>query len=296
MVVKIFTAATIVAAMAGSMVYFGTQPAGTSGTIKIESNASEVDETGATRKIVSRYIGSDDSIVESESTPSYNAELIDDNPYVVDAEGTETGHPHPPRAKRKSEEEVVEVEVIDPDQVVPSLTEEEADYPAVGSVIELEISEASIDAGLVSEPEDEVMPVEIVEEVPPTHANRVKRSDTRTLDKDQVSHDDPAMQRIKVVFEQALNIEQIDLRDRAYLDLSDYATSKGLFGQAERAALKINQVELRDTARSRIAMGLARYGKSDEAFALIEAVEVSELRDVMRLQVIEALLGTNARR
>jgi len=104
------------------------------------------------------------------------------------------------------------------------------------------------------------------------------------------------MKRIRVVFKEAENIEQPDLKDRAYLDLADYATSKGLFEEAERAALKIGQVELRDTARSRIAMGLARYGYSDEAFALIEQVEVEELRDVMRLQVIEALLGTDGRR
>ncbi len=86
------------------------------------------------------------------------------------------------------------------------------------------------------------------------------------------------------------------MKDRAYLDLSDYATNKGLFDDAQRAALKINQPELRDTARSRIAMGMARYGMSDEAFSLIEQVEIQELRDVMRLQVIEALLGTDMRR
>jgi len=107
---------------------------------------------------------------------------------------------------------------------------------------------------------------------------------------------DPAQKRIETVFRQAENITQPDLRDRAYLDLAEYATVKGLFDEAKTAAQKIEQVELRDTARSRIAMGLARLGKSDEAFALIEEVEVTELRDVMRLQVIEALLGTDARR
>jgi len=107
---------------------------------------------------------------------------------------------------------------------------------------------------------------------------------------------DPAQKRIETVFRQAENITQPDLRDRAYLDLAEYATVKGLFDEAKTAAKKIEQVELRDTARSRIAMGLARLGKSDEAFALIEEVEVTELRDVMRLQVIEALLGTDTRR
>ena len=108
--------------------------------------------------------------------------------------------------------------------------------------------------------------------------------------------EDPAQMRIDVVFKQAEKIAQPDLRDRAYLDLADYATSKGMFDQAKKAALRIKQVELRDTARSRIAMGMARYGLADEAFALIAKVEVKELKDVMRLQVIEALLGTDTRR
>ena len=37
------------------------------------------------------------------------------------------------------------------------------------------------------------------------------------------------MANIKTVFEQAENINQVELRDRAYLDLSDYATKMGAF-------------------------------------------------------------------
>lgn len=107
---------------------------------------------------------------------------------------------------------------------------------------------------------------------------------------------DPSQQRVQAAFDQAQNIDQIELRDRAYLSLADYATQKGLFKDAVQAAETIDQVELRDTARSRIAMGMARNGLSDDAFALIDEVEVDELRDVMRLQVIESLLGTDVRR
>jgi len=151
-----------------------------------------------------------------------------------------------------------------------------------------EISRLPVEAPQVAEPPRTSKPV----------VKKIGNSDRRppVRKKQTQNANGPAEQRIEVVFEQAENITQPDLRDRAYLDLADYATSKGLFDSAQEAALKINQVELRDTARSRIAMGMARYGKSDEAFALIEAVEVDELRDVMRLQVIEALLGTDNRR
>jgi len=147
-------------------------------------------------------------------------------------------------------------------------------------------------------PESEVRPDEpkrkprIFKETP-----RVETSTKRSRPhSNSAASNSPVSARIAAVFEQAENISQPDLRDRAYLDLTDYATDKGRFDEAERAALKIQQVELRDTARSRIAMGLARNGNSDEAFGLIEDVEVEELRDVMRLQVIEALLGTDNRR
>lgn len=99
-----------------------------------------------------------------------------------------------------------------------------------------------------------------------------------------------ASMRIMTVMEQADKIRQPDLRDRAYLDVVDYALTEDLFTPANSAMEKIKQVELRDTARARMAINLAEKGDSASAFALIDEVEVSELRDVMRLQVIEALI------
>lgn len=128
---------------------------------------------------------------------------------------------------------------------------------------------------------------------PSKNKDVIRKKPVRTK---KLSSNDPAQQRIDVVFKQARLIKQVDLRDRAYLDLADYATNKGLFDQAQKAVLRINQPELRDTARSRIAMGMARYGMADEAFDLIGKVEVKELQDVMRLQVIEALLGATNQR
>lgn len=107
--------------------------------------------------------------------------------------------------------------------------------------------------------------------------------------RDSVNPD--ASMRIMSVMEQAAMIKQPDLRDRAYLDVTEYALSEGLFNPAAAAMEKIRQVELRDTARARIAVELAVRGDSVSAFAVIDEVEVDELRDIMRLEVIEALIA-----
>ena len=304
MVMKTFIAAACVATMAGGMVYFGTQPAESGGMTKIEGVVTAANETQQTRKIVSRYLGPAEAEVVAEA--EFTGAEIDDNPYVVDSGATtDEAHPHPPIRKRKPKPEdsvpedsvpedsvfqfEVEVEVetetqteiIDPEQVLPE---------PVSPIEKVETGPAA-DNFMQPPSQTEIPETEPVREIRPVPPRRRK---PRTDHNSNANH--PATQRINVVFEQAKNISQPDLRDRAYLDLADYAVSKGLFDEAEQAALKIGQVELRDTARSRIAMGLARYGKSEEAFALIEQVEVTELRDVMRLQVIEALLGTDGRR
>lgn len=83
-------------------------------------------------------------------------------------------------------------------------------------------------------------------------------------------------------------ISQPDLQDQGYLRLVDYAVANEIFGRANTIAKLLSSPELRDTARSRIAIGMARSGQSDRAFKLLNDVEVDALKDVLRLQVIEA--------
>lgn len=89
---------------------------------------------------------------------------------------------------------------------------------------------------------------------------------------------------------QAEKISTPEIKDQAYLDIVNFSVSQGQFKFADAAMQKINQTELRDTARSQIAIGLALGGRADDAFEVIDAVEIDTLRDVMRLQVIEALI------
>lgn len=96
---------------------------------------------------------------------------------------------------------------------------------------------------------------------------------------------------IETVMTQAEKIEMPELRDRAYLDLVSFALEHCAYDTAETAMGKIKQVELRDTARNRMAVAYAKAGETDKAFALLEEIEVEALKDVMRLQVIEAMIA-----
>ncbi len=93
------------------------------------------------------------------------------------------------------------------------------------------------------------------------------------------------------LMEQADKISTIEIRDQAYLDIVSASVANKRYSFADAALQKIIQPELRDTARSRIAIALAVDGRADDAFELIDAVEVDALRDVMRLQVLEALIA-----
>lgn len=306
MVMKTFIAATCAAAFAGGMVYFTTSPADIGGSATIENDAS-INKTRSSKDIISRYIGEEN---EADIVAEVSVDEAD-NPYVVETE--EETHPHPIETVKKDTEDFAEPEPEpEPEnRYEASEKNEEAEL----KVFELEVTESGIEfedpmeqlrlieremerdvseeeiAAVESNQEEQDGNIQANEE---TKISEPARSD-RVIEADR--HDlDPAERRIQVVFEQAEKIDVPDLRDRAYLDLVDYATSKGLFGEAQKATKKIRQVELRDTARERIAMGMARYGLSDEAFEIVETIELDELRDVMRLRVIEALLGTDRRR
>jgi len=102
---------------------------------------------------------------------------------------------------------------------------------------------------------------------------------------------EPPTNLIDRVMAETLKISVPDLRDRAYLDIVSYALKTEDFVAANTALQKIEQVELRDTARNRMAITHALNNDADSAFAIIEDLEVDALRDVIRLQVIEALIA-----
>jgi hypothetical protein len=93
----------------------------------------------------------------------------------------------------------------------------------------------------------------------------------------------------KTVLKQTAALEIPELRDRAYLSLIDYIIRHEAYENAPTVISKISQPELRDTARSNLAVGFARKGHRELAFEILEEVETRALQDVLRLQVIEAM-------
>lgn len=93
-----------------------------------------------------------------------------------------------------------------------------------------------------------------------------------------------------LLMKQTEKISAVEIKDQAYLDIVNFSVSQRQFKFADAAMQEIDQTELRDTARSQIAIGLAMDGRADDAFEVIDAVEIDTLRDIMRLQVIEALI------
>lgn len=134
--------------------------------------------------------------------------------------------------------------------------------------------------------------------------DREAASENDRLEKERESKNTPRLEarpniesptdlEIESVYQTAMaetkDIKIIELRDRAYLSLIDYTIRKKDFERSKAVISEISQPELRDTARSNIAVGLARLGQREAAFAILENVETQALADVLRLQVIEAM-------
>lgn len=130
---------------------------------------------------------------------------------------------------------------------------------------------------------------------PHIHAGHSRKEHDKNCVKDEESSAKvDVSETAKIVMTQAKKISMSELRDRAYLDLVSYALDNGDNAVANKAMSKIEQVELRDTARNRMAVSYAKAGNASKAFAILEDIEVDALRDVMRLQVIEALIVPEA--
>ena len=99
---------------------------------------------------------------------------------------------------------------------------------------------------------------------------------------------------IGIIMREAEEIGSTDLRDRAYLNVVDYALMHGYFGKAKAALAKISQPEIRETARSRIAVKYAGTGNPEAAFDLVDNVEMTDFKDAMRIQIIEALIAAES--
>lgn len=99
-----------------------------------------------------------------------------------------------------------------------------------------------------------------------------------------------------LILAEAKKLMVTDMRNQAVLEIVDYAIDNGDIVQAADLVDELSTPEIRDTARARIGTGLARNGKPDAAFAVLDALEIDELAAPIRLEIITALMATKAER
>ena len=95
---------------------------------------------------------------------------------------------------------------------------------------------------------------------------------------------------IQTAMREIAKISAPTISEQAYFSLVNYALSHARFSDAQTAMNQIGTVEMRETARINMAVALARNGQSQRAFDMVESIEAPEYRDILRLQVVEALL------
>jgi hypothetical protein len=125
----------------------------------------------------------------------------------------------------------------------------------------------------------------------PQRADRMTKKNYVRAEGDITTMANDSTPLLATVMSEAAEINKSELRDQAYFEITEYALSEGRFDSARLAHDMIEQDELSYTAKSRIAVAYAQSGKPTKAFKVISEVNEPELRDFMRLQVIEALVA-----
>jgi hypothetical protein len=94
------------------------------------------------------------------------------------------------------------------------------------------------------------------------------------------------------LLEQAALLEIDDARDDAYLNILNFALSEGRYDVAAELVDKLSAPPLRDTARQRIGISHAEAGRTDKAFSVLDDIEIKELADPIRLEIIRAVTSS----
>ena len=93
----------------------------------------------------------------------------------------------------------------------------------------------------------------------------------------------------ETLLDQAARLEIEDARDDAYLSILNYALKEDRVGVADTLVEKLSTPPLRDTARQRIGIAHAKAGRVEAAFAVLDGIEIAELADPIRLEIIRAV-------
>lgn len=107
---------------------------------------------------------------------------------------------------------------------------------------------------------------------------------------DQPPPVDPAV--FDTLIDQAGRLEITDARDDAFLNILNFSLAEQRYDVADGMVERLSSPELRDTARQRIGISHATAGRMDEAFAVLDTVEIKELSDPIRLEIIRSVTAT----
>lgn len=163
-------------------------------------------------------------------------------------------------------------------------TQDHGDNKVIEPATPVAIVEPETEAAIEAEPQEEIVePAQTEAEPEVDEPLQAETSVTAPTD-----DSDPL---VSYGMKQAEMISDVSLRDQAYLAIVKYTLRQKQYTEAVSPLLKIEQAEVRDVGRTDIAVALAKEGRPDDAFGILDMLEVEELKDEMRLRVIEATLS-----
>lgn len=304
MFVKSLLVGLVTAAMAGGVVYYGTAPQGQKPSFDgaktalekvakpFNPSAEKTDETVNVQTLVTSD-DPDNVVPEDVAEEVPVAEFAEmprpDSTKTDTAEEVETA---PEPGQKKWLDQYLKQKVKAKDSA-PEIGEEkpyndvrEKSWP---DDKEAETPKAVFDVeDETFEPIEKMKPADVEEDTETTQTRTVT---TVTIIEDMMISDDNVSETIARVREEISKIEAQELREQAYFSLVDYALRNKKYAVAENTIENIDTVAMKETARINLAVTLAKNGAADAAFDIIDAIEAEEYRDILRLQVIEAMIA-----
>ena len=260
MILKSALALIVTTSLAGGAVYYGSIPEGERSANNAAAPSVQTPPAAEPEeKYIDRFVKTDDEPAQVEPQNENTASELD---RLLDLEADVPDAPQAPDASLPDTSSDVEMEVEVIVTNPAAMGTQDLPRTVVETVTEPEIKT-----------ETEIETVTVTKTIETTTTNATSSEDV-----------------IAMVMAQTEMIGKQELKDQAYLDIVDYAARHRDYDTALTVLGNIKQIELRDTARARTAIAIAKDGDAARAFSIIDAVEIEQLRDVMRLQVIEALI------
>ncbi|NNC36038.1 MAG: hypothetical protein HKO02_01165 [Hyphomonadaceae bacterium] len=260
MVVKTAIALLLTASLAGGVVYFGTQDDGAqTGEIALNDHPH--------KKVVDSEQSSqnNDETLSQGITDDETSEVSDENDNVIN------------RLLGRTDDQE------DQDQsVAEAITDETS---AIINEIEPEAAQDQ-----TSEQFEPALDPELESVDPETE---IQSNNGRLLNDSNFGGLKNKSELVELVQKQILKIDSPEIKDQAYFDLVLYAVENGMYSTAMNAVLSIEKKEYRDSARGEYALGLIEDGRVEEAFKALEQIETENLKDVLQLKAVQALIGLN---